>query len=71
MGSGYTDCKCPDCFEVAISDDENEPDFCNACEEAGCDGEGECEAPHAYCSDSDEVEGSDGKAYCAECGQPF
>jgi len=48
--SGYTDCACRDCFEIAISDDMAHPDLCNECEEAGCDAEGEseCEAPGAY-----------------------
>jgi len=48
--SGYTDCACRDCFEIAISDDMAHPDLCNECEEAGCDpeGESECEAPGAY-----------------------
>jgi hypothetical protein len=52
--SGYTSCKCPDCFEIAVSDDMSEPEFCTECEEAGCDGEGECQAPGAYGVDGDE-----------------
>lgn len=43
-GSGYTDCACRDCFETVVSDDMAHPDLCDACEEAGCDGEGECQA---------------------------
>lgn len=41
--SGYTDCACRDCFEIAISSTD-EPELCNLCEDAGCDadGEGEC-----------------------------
>lgn len=63
--SGYHDCPCRDCFEIAIggqvdSDgdyDDDVPGLCNECEEAGCSPEGdeECEAPHAYgatCGDS-------------------
>lgn len=46
--SGYSSCKCPDCFEIAISDDISNPDFCPDCEEAGCDGEDECQCEHAY-----------------------
>lgn len=46
--SGYTSCKCRDCFEIAISDDCDHPDFCWECEEAGCEGEGECQAEGAY-----------------------
>lgn len=43
--SGYTDCPCRDCFEIAI-----DGDLCNECEEAGCsaEGDGECESPNAY-----------------------
>lgn len=39
--SGYTSCACRDCFEIAISDTE-ELDFCNACEDAGCEADSEC-----------------------------
>lgn len=42
MSSGYTECRCRDCFEIAISDDENNPDLCLDCEEAGCEGDSEC-----------------------------
>ncbi len=47
--SGYCDCVCPDCFEVAIASDENLA-LCWECEEAGCDGEegSECQRPDAY-----------------------
>lgn len=41
--SGYTSCKCEDCFEIAISEDMTKPEFCWECEEAGCDGESECQ----------------------------
>jgi hypothetical protein len=41
MTSGYTDCKCRDCFETAISDTDS-PDFCWECEEAGCEEDSEC-----------------------------
>ncbi len=54
MTSGYTNCKCRDCFETAVSDDMAEPDFCNDCEDAGCPGgEAECEASGAYGGDCD------------------
>ena len=70
--SGYKSCACRDCFEIAIGEDD-EPALCHACEEAGCEPntETECQAPHAYCSGGDEVEGVDGKPYCSECGLPF
>lgn len=47
--SGYCDCACRDCFEIAISsNDETEPAFCWACEEAGCELGEECQAENAY-----------------------
>ncbi len=49
--SGYHDCPCRDCFEVAIgTEDDGSPSLCNSCEGAGCDasGEHECDADHAY-----------------------
>lgn len=54
--SGSSCCACRDCCEIAISDDENEPDLCLECEQAGCsvEGDAECLAEHAYpeeCSD--------------------
>jgi len=49
---GYTNCACPDCFEIAIG----EPDeaVCSECEDAGCDLEGECQAENAYGGDMEE-----------------
>lgn len=46
--SGYTDCACRDCFEIAITSDG--PALCGDCEAAGCDveGEGECQRDDAY-----------------------
>lgn len=35
-GSGYTDCRCRDCMDLVVSDEINAPEFCHACEEAGC-----------------------------------
>lgn len=48
--SGYSDCACRDCFDIAISDDIAQPDLCGDCEEAGCDAEGEedCQRADAY-----------------------
>lgn len=34
--SGYVNCACRDCFEVAISDG-NTPTLCHACKKAGCE----------------------------------
>ncbi|TXI90580.1 MAG: hypothetical protein E6Q36_01230 [Chryseobacterium sp.] len=41
--SGYTDCKCRDCFNVAL-----DGGFCNECEDAGCEEDSECQADGAY-----------------------
>jgi hypothetical protein len=46
--SGYTPCKCRDCFNTAISADIRKPEFCSECEAAGCEPGRECEAPGAY-----------------------
>jgi hypothetical protein len=48
--SGYTDCACRDCFDIAVSDDMAKPDLCNLCEDAGCDetGQSECARDDAY-----------------------
>lgn len=45
MSSGYRDCSCPGCFEIAIGDYGDALVLCLLCEEAGCDGEGECQIP--------------------------
>ena len=54
MNSGYTNCVCRDCFEVAVSDDTVKPDLCHACEAAGCERDKECQAPGAYGCGEDE-----------------
>lgn len=55
--SGYTDCACRDCFEIAVSDDMAKPDLCNECEEAGCDADGksECCVEHEREGDENEL----------------
>ena len=40
--SGYTSCRCRDCMEIAISNDQDYPDFCWECEEADCEEDEEC-----------------------------
>ena len=70
--SEYHDCPCRDCFEIAIGcdADSDEPSLCSACEDAGCDSDGDsdCEAPHAYCAaDSAYADGQDAD-HCAVCG---
>jgi hypothetical protein len=44
--TGYTSCACRDCFEIAIG--EAGKAFCLACQDAGCEGDGECQADGAY-----------------------
>jgi hypothetical protein len=49
--SGYTHCRCRDCFEIAISDDMSVPEYCDECVKAGCPDQGEdseCQRPDAY-----------------------
>ena len=43
--SGYTNCPCRDCFEIAVSSDMAAPELCGDCETAGCsaDGTADCE----------------------------
>lgn len=42
--SGYTNCACRDCFDIAVSSDQCRPGLCGDCEDAGCDphGAGDC-----------------------------
>lgn len=58
--SGYVHCACPDCFETAISGDDDGPAMCSACEEYECDGEHECLAELADLATADEWEEADG-----------
>ena len=50
MTVGYTYCACRDCMEIAIAGDDDKPDntLCGECEDAGCEGDAECQAPGAY-----------------------
>ena len=55
--TGYTDCACPTCFEIAIG--EAGKAFCNTCQEYDCDGESDCQADHcescgAYADDDED-----------------
>ena len=48
MSSGYTDCKCRDCFDTTVSN-TSDPDFCSECENAGCEeGDQQCSRDDAY-----------------------
>lgn len=59
--SGYHDCPCPDCFEVAIGgalnaagEETDLPALCNLCEGAGCTGQGPCQREGCPgCGDTD------------------
>lgn len=50
VASGYTECACRDCFEIAISNNTNNPALCWECKVAGCEGdsESECARDDAY-----------------------
>jgi len=54
VASGYTDCACRDCFDVAI-DGDGKPALCGDCEQAGCsiEGDGECQRADAYGMDQE------------------
>lgn len=58
MGSGYTHCKCRDCFDIVVSGDTDDPALCGECDAAGCtsfrEGGGECCRPDAYGVDTEE-----------------
>lgn len=43
MSSGYADCKCLDCFELVVVSDTRKPEFCDACKDAGCEENQECQ----------------------------
>lgn len=61
--SGYRDCACRDCFEIAIGE---EGALCHECEEAGCEAHaGECSVEHDL---EEETEGEDPHAVARYCG---
>lgn len=45
MSSGYRDCSCAMCFGIAIGEYDGSIALCHSCEDAGCDGEGDCQVP--------------------------
>lgn len=52
LESGYCDCACRDCFEIAIRDEGDADAMCSECEDAGCEPhDGECCREDAYGSD--------------------
>ena len=55
--SGYTDCACRDCFDVAISSDIEacRPGLCGECEDAGCDPHGSEECRRVDLDDTREL----------------
>lgn len=72
--SGYHDCPCRDCFEIAIGcDDYGNPDLCHECEESGCDPDGNsdcCVERDPDCEEcGDTATGSD--MLCDNCRGPY
>lgn len=70
--SGYCNCACRDCFEIAISSDDK-PALCWECEESGCSAEGDSECdrePEQSCPHcgSEDLQGTPISLNCAECG---
>lgn len=67
MASGYTHCKCEDCFDITVSDDDTKPELCSLCEEAGCSGEegDECCRDDAYGQDEDHEDEAEDEAEVA------
>jgi hypothetical protein len=65
--SGYCNCKCRDCFEIAIADDENGA-FCWECEEAGCDEDADCKVERFFCPECSQELGDAGDV-CDDCGE--
>ena len=57
VNSGYHDCPCPTCFEIAIGTigTEDEPAMCHACDAAGCDGASECQCEPEIDPDGDSM----------------
>lgn len=54
--SGYVDCGCRDCFDVAIASDGELGALCGDCEEAGCEADaGECARQDAYGGDCEQA----------------
>lgn len=54
--SGYHDCPCRDCFEIAIGGSCRAPSLCNDCEEAGCDASGDDDC---HCEPEEETDHAD------------
>jgi hypothetical protein len=46
--SGYCECLCRDCFEIAIENEDGFGAFCLGCKEAGCEQNKECCQDSAY-----------------------
>lgn len=51
IGTGYVDCGCRDCFEIAIGKPGT---FCHECVTAGCEPDSECCAEGAYGGDTED-----------------
>lgn len=67
--SGYTECACRDCMEVAIGNNEPGGAYCWACAESDCTRDSDCNAPHTYCpADSRYTTDTE---WCEVCGQAW
>lgn len=60
MSGGYVPCKCRDCMETAIEDQEGDGAFCSDCEESECEEDSECNCADAY---------DTGWTKCSECSE--
>ena len=66
MASGYVPCRCRDCFDTAITGNDEDVAFCHECESAGCEDDKECCRTDAYGCEEDETP-SDYEE-CGTCG---
>lgn len=55
MTTGYCDCLCRDCFNVAVTDNHGNPQMCGPCQHAGCEENKECQRIDAYGCEEQEV----------------
>lgn len=60
--SGYCDCQCRDCFDIAICDVDGKPAMCGDCKKAECEPDSECSRDDAYGVDADLYEEFDDSA---------
>ncbi len=53
----YAHCRCPGCFEIAVSSGTAQPGFCDDCAEAGCDSNMDCRIPTAFWERAQDIAG--------------